>query len=164
MGSPGTGKTLFARAVAGEANVRFSRSAGPISSRCSSASAPAACDLFEQGKKNAPCIVFIDEITLSASPSRSGGGWARADAEPVARRDGRLRVERGVILVAATNRPVLDRLLVRALIAASSSTGRTQGTRNIPRSHAQDSMSDDVDCRRPHVERQGSLARIWRTR
>ena len=99
MGPPGTGKTLLARAVAGEANVPFfSISGSDFVEMFVGVGASRVRDLFEQGKKNAPCIVFIDEIdAVGPSPRRRPGRRARrarADAEPAARRDGRLREQR----------------------------------------------------------------------
>ena len=100
MGPPGTGKTLMARAVAGEANVPFfSISGSDFVEMFVGVGASRVRDLFEQGKKNAPCIVFIDEIdAVGPAPrrrSRRRSRRARADAEPAAGRDGRVRVERG---------------------------------------------------------------------
>ena len=121
MGPPGTGKTLLARAVAGEANVPFfSISGSDFVEMFVGVGASRVRDLFEQGKKNAPCIVFIDESTRSAAIAarpRRRTRRARTDAEPIARRDGRFRIERRLILVAATNRPVCStpRCFVRAV-------------------------------------------------
>ncbi len=100
MGAPGTGKTLLARAVAGEANVPFfSISGSDFVEMFVGVGASRVRDLFEQGKKNAPCIVFIDEIDAVGRHRGAGLGGGtrrtRADAQPVARRDGRIRVERG---------------------------------------------------------------------
>ena len=83
MGPPGTGKTLLARAIAGEADVPFfSHHAAPISSRCSSASARRRVrDLFEQGKKNAPCIIFIDEIDAVGRHRGAGLGGGHDERE-----------------------------------------------------------------------------------
>jgi cell division protease FtsH len=99
VGPPGTGKTLLARAVAGEANVPFfSISGSDFVEMFVGVGASRVRDLFEQGKKNAPCIIFIDEIDAVGRHRGAGLGGgtrrARADAEPVAGRDGRLRVQR----------------------------------------------------------------------
>ena len=98
IGPPGTGKTLLARAVAGEANVcrYFSISTARSSWRCSSASAPRRVrDLFEQGKKSAPCIVFIDEIDAVGRRRGAGLGGGHDEREQTLNadpgRDGRLR-------------------------------------------------------------------------
>ena len=104
MGAPGTGKTLLARAVAGEANVPFfSISGSDFVEMFVGVGASRVRDLFEQGKKNAPCIVFIDEIdavdAVDAVGRHRGAGLgggtrrARADVERAARRDGRVRIE-----------------------------------------------------------------------
>ena len=99
MGPPGTGKTLLARAIAGEANVPFfSISGSDFVEMFVGVGASRVRDLFEQGKKNAPCIIFIDEI--DAVGRHRGRGprrrprRARADPEPAPGGDGRLRVER----------------------------------------------------------------------
>ncbi len=99
VGPPGTGKTLLARAVAGEANVPFfSISGSDFVEMFVGVGASRVRDLFEQGKKNAPCIIFIDEIDAVGSSPRCWP-WrrtrrARADPQPVAGGDGRLRVQR----------------------------------------------------------------------
>ena len=99
VGPPGTGKTLLARAVAGEANVPFfSISGSDFVEMFVGVGASRVRDLFEQGKKNAPCIIFIDEIDAVGRHRGAGLGRrtrrARTDFEPVAGRDGRLRIER----------------------------------------------------------------------
>ena len=99
VGPPGTGKTLTARAVAGEANVPFFTISGSdFVEMFVGVGASRVRDMFEQAKKNAPCIIFIDEIDAVGAPSRRGPRRrqrrARADAQSVAGRDGRLRAER----------------------------------------------------------------------
>ncbi len=100
VGPPGTGKTLLARAIAGEANVPFFTISGSdFVEMFVGVGASRVRDMFEQAKKNAPCIVFVDEIDAVGRPSRRRPRRrqrrARADPEPIARRDGRLRGERG---------------------------------------------------------------------
>ena len=164
MGPPGTGKTLLARAVAGEANVPFfSISGSDFVEMFVGVGASRVRDLFEQGKKNAPCIVFIDEIDAvgrhRGRRPRRRARRAGADAESVARRAGRLPSRtRGVILVAATNRPdVLDPALLRPgrfdrriVVNRPDVKGRDGilgvHTRKIP-------LSDDVDT---HVLARGT--------
>jgi hypothetical protein len=100
VGPPGTGKTLLARAIAGEAGVPFFTISGSdFVEMFVGVGASRVRDMFEQAKKNAPCIVFIDEIDAVGPPSRRRL-WrrqrrARADAEPASGRDGRLRGQRG---------------------------------------------------------------------
>ena len=100
VGSPGTGKTLLARAIAGEAGVPFFTISGSdFVEMFVGVGASRVRDMFEQAKKNAPCIVFIDEIDAvgrhrGARP-RQLERRARADAQPAAGRDGRLRGQRG---------------------------------------------------------------------
>ena len=99
MGPPGTGKTLLARAIAGEANVPFfSISGSDFVEMFVGVGASRVRDLFEQGKKNAPCIIFIDEIDAVGRHRGAGLGGGHDEREqtlePVAGRDGRLRDQR----------------------------------------------------------------------
>ncbi len=155
MGPPGTGKTLLARAVAGEANVPFySISGSDFVEMFVGVGASRVRDLFEQGKKNAPCIVFIDEIDAVGRHRGAGLGGGHDEREQTLNQllvemDGFASNE-GVILVAATNRPdVLDPALLRPgrfdrriMVNIPDVKGR-EGilgvhTRKIP-------LSDDVD-------------------
>jgi cell division protease FtsH len=119
MGPPGTGKTLLARAIAGEAGVAFfSISGSDFVEMFVGVGASRVRDLFEQGKKNAPCIIFIDEIDAVGRHRGAGLGGGHDEREQTLNQ---LLVEMdgfegndGVILVAATNRPdVLDPALLR---------------------------------------------------
>src|SRR5579862_7787055 len=119
MGSPGTGKTLLARAVAGEANVPFfSISGSDFVEMFVGVGASRVRDLFEQGKKNAPCIIFIDEIDAVGRHRGAGLGGGHDEREQtlnalLVEMDG-FESNEGVILIAATNRPdVLDPALLR---------------------------------------------------
>jgi len=119
MGPPGTGKTLLARAVAGEANVPFfSISGSDFVEMFVGVGASRVRDLFEQGKKNAPCIIFIDEIDAVGRHRGAGLGGGHDEREQtlnalLVEMDG-FEGNDGVILVAATNRPdVLDPALLR---------------------------------------------------
>ncbi len=119
VGSPGTGKTLLARAVAGEANVPFfSISGSDFVEMFVGVGASRVRDLFEQGKKNAPCIVFIDEIDAVGRHRGAGLGGGHDEREQTLNQllvemDG-FESNEGVILIAATNRPdVLDPALLR---------------------------------------------------
>ena len=119
MGPPGTGKTLLARAVAGEASVPFfSISGSDFVEMFVGVGASRVRDLFEQGKKNAPCIVFIDEIDAVGRHRGAGLGGGHDEREQTLNQllvemDG-FESNEGVILVSATNRPdVLDPALLR---------------------------------------------------
>ena len=157
MGPPGTGKTLLARAVAGEANVPFfSISGSDFVEMFVGVGASRVRDLFEQGKKNAPCIIFIDEIDAVGRHRGAGLGGGHDEREQTLNQllvemDG-FESNEGVILMAATNRPdVLDPALLRpgrfdrrVIVNRPDVKGR-EGilgvhTRKIP-------MSDDVDIR-----------------
>jgi len=163
MGPPGTGKTLLARAVAGEANVPFfSISGSDFVEMFVGVGASRVRDLFEQGKKNAPCIVFIDEIDAVGRHRGAGLGGGHDEREQTLNQllvemDG-FESNEGVILVSATNRPdVLDPALLRpgrfdrrVVVSRPDVKGR-EGilgvhTRKIP-------LSDDVDI---HVIARGS--------
>ncbi len=119
MGGPGTGKTLLARAVAGEADVPFfSISGSDFVEMFVGVGASRVRDLFEQGKKNAPCIVFIDEIDAVGRHRGAGLGGGHDEREQTLNQllvemDG-FESNEGVILISATNRPdVLDPALLR---------------------------------------------------
>ncbi|HEX2918235.1 MAG TPA: ATP-dependent metallopeptidase FtsH/Yme1/Tma family protein, partial [Edaphobacter sp.] len=119
VGPPGTGKTLLARAVAGEANVPFfSISGSDFVEMFVGVGASRVRDLFEQGKKNAPCIIFIDEIDAVGRHRGAGLGGGHDEREQtlnplLVEMDG-FESNDGVILIAGTNRPdVLDPALLR---------------------------------------------------
>ena len=119
VGPPGTGKTLLARAIAGEANVPFfSISGSDFVEMFVGVGASRVRDMFEQAKKNAPCIVFIDEIDAVGRHRGAGLGGGNDEREQTLNQllvemDG-FETNEGVILIAATNRPdVLDPALLR---------------------------------------------------
>ncbi|MDR2697235.1 MAG: ATP-dependent zinc metalloprotease FtsH [Holophagales bacterium] len=119
MGPPGTGKTLLARAIAGEAKVQFfSISGSDFVEMFVGVGASRVRDLFEQGKKSAPCIIFIDEIDAVGRHRGAGLGGGHDEREQTLNQllvemDG-FEGNEGVILIAATNRPdVLDPALLR---------------------------------------------------
>ncbi len=163
MGAPGTGKTLLARAVAGEASVPFfSISGSDFVEMFVGVGASRVRDLFEQGKKNAPCIVFIDEIDAVGRHRGAGLGGGHDEREQTLNQllvemDG-FESNEGVILVAATNRPdVLDPALLRPgrfdrrIVVNRPDVKGREGilgvhTRKIP-------LSDDVDA---HVLARGT--------
>jgi cell division protease FtsH len=155
MGPPGTGKTLLARAIAGEANVPFfSISGSDFVEMFVGVGASRVRDLFEQGKKNAPCIIFIDEIDAVGRHRGAGLGGGHDEREQTLNQllvemDG-FESNDGVILVAATNRPdVLDPALLRpgrfdrrVVVDLPDLKGRE----GILRVHARNTpLSDDVD-------------------
>jgi cell division protease FtsH len=155
VGPPGTGKTLLARAIAGEANVPFfSISGSDFVEMFVGVGASRVRDLFEQGKKNAPCIIFIDEIDAVGRHRGAGLGGGHDEREQtlnalLVEMDG-FETNEGVILIAATNRPdVLDPALLRpgrfdrrVVVARPDVKGREEilrvHTRKVP-------LSDDVD-------------------
>ncbi|MCA9507502.1 MAG: ATP-dependent zinc metalloprotease FtsH [Myxococcales bacterium] len=119
MGPPGTGKTLLARAIAGEAAVPFFSIAGSdFVEMFVGVGASRVRDLFEQGKKNAPCIIFIDEIDAVGRQRGAGMGGGHDEREQTLNQmlvemDG-FEANEGVIIIAATNRPdVLDPAILR---------------------------------------------------
>jgi cell division protease FtsH len=119
VGSPGTGKTLLAKAIAGEADVPFfSISGSDFVEMFVGVGASRVRDMFEQAKKHAPCLIFIDEIDAVGRSRFSGIGGGHDEREQtlnalLVEMDG-FEVNEGVIIIAATNRPdVLDRALLR---------------------------------------------------
>ncbi len=119
VGPPGTGKTLLAKAIAGEANVPFfSISGSDFVEMFVGVGASRVRDMFEQGKKNAPCIIFIDEIDAVGRSRFTGIGGGHDEREQtlnalLVEMDG-FDTQEGIILIAATNRPdVLDNALLR---------------------------------------------------
>jgi cell division protease FtsH len=155
MGPPGTGKTLLARAIAGEANVPFfSISGSDFVEMFVGVGASRVRDLFEQGKKHAPCIIFIDEIDAVGRHRGAGLGGGHDEREQTLNQllvemDG-FESNEGVILIAATNRPdVLDPALLRpgrfdrqVVVARPDVRGR-QGILTV---HAKDiPVADDVN-------------------
>jgi cell division protease FtsH len=155
VGAPGTGKTLLAKAIAGEANVPFfSISGSDFVEMFVGVGASRVRDLFEQGKKNAPCIIFVDEIDAVGRHRGAGLGGGHDEREQTLNQllvemDG-FETNEGVILVSATNRPdVLDPALLRpgrfdrqVIVPRPDVRGRegilTVHTRNIP-------LTDNVD-------------------
>lgn len=120
VGPPGTGKTLLARAVAGEANVPFfSISGSDFVELYVGVGAARVRDLFEQAKKNKPCIIFVDEIDAVGRKRGAGMGGGHDEREQTLNQllvemDG-FGVNEGIIMIAATNRPdILDPALLRA--------------------------------------------------
>ena len=157
VGPPGTGKTLLARAVAGEANVPFfSISGSDFVEMFVGVGASRVRDLFEQGKKNAPCIIFIDEIDAVGRHRGAGLGGGHDEREQTLNQllvemDG-FESNDGVILVAATNRPdVLDPALLRpGRFDRRVIVGRpdVRGREEVLRVHAKKvPLADDVDLR-----------------
>jgi len=157
VGPPGTGKTLLARAIAGEANVPFFTISGSdFVEMFVGVGASRVRDMFEQAKKNAPCIIFIDEI--DAVGRHRGAGWGGGNDEReqtlnqlLVEMDG-FEANEGIILIAATNRPdVLDPALLRpgrfdrqVVVNNPDIQGRERilkvHTRNVP-------LANDVDLK-----------------
>ena len=153
VGPPGTGKTLLAKAVAGEANVPFfSLSGSEFVEMFVGVGASRVRDLFEEAKKNAPCIVFIDEIDAigKSRDSRYGGGNDEREQtlnQLLAEMDG-FDTSKGLLILAATNRPeVLDPALLRPgrfdrriIVDRPDLKGRVK----ILKVHAKDVMLDET--------------------
>ena len=157
LGPPGTGKTLLAKAVAGEAGVPFfSMSGSDFVEMFVGVGASRVRDLFAQGKQNAPCIIFIDEIDAVGRHRGAGLGGGHDEREQTLNQllvemDG-FEANEGVILMAATNRPdVLDPALMRPgrfdrqVVVASPDVKGREGilkvhSKNIP-------LAEDVDLR-----------------
>ena len=153
VGPPGTGKTLLAKAVAGEANVPFfSLSGSEFVEMVVGVGASRVRDLFEEAKKNAPCIVFIDEIDAigKSRDSRYGGGNDEREQtlnQLLAEMDG-FDTSKGLLILAATNRPeVLDPALLRPgrfdrriIVDRPDLKGRVE----ILKVHAKDVMLDET--------------------
>ncbi len=163
VGSPGTGKTLLARAIAGEAEVPFFTISGSdFVEMFVGVGASRVRDMFEQGRKNAPCIIFIDEIDAVGRHRGTGMGGGNDEREQTLNQllvemDG-FEGSEGVILIAATNRPdVLDPALLRPgrfdrqiVVPVPDINGRDRilniHLRNVP-------LGPDVD---PHVIARGT--------
>ncbi|MGH6855546.1 MAG: ATP-dependent metallopeptidase FtsH/Yme1/Tma family protein, partial [Aestuariivirga sp.] len=157
IGPPGTGKTLLARAIAGEANVPFFTISGSdFVEMFVGVGASRVRDMFEQAKKNAPCIIFIDEIDAVGRHRGAGLGGGNDEREQTLNQllvemDG-FEANEGVILIAATNRPdVLDPALLRPgrfdrqiVVANPDVAGREKilkvHMRNVP-------LAPDIDTR-----------------
>ena len=155
VGPPGTGKTLLARAISGEADVRFfSISGSDFVEMFVGVGASRVRDLFEQGKKNAPCLIFVDEIDAVGRHRGAGLGGGHDEREQtlnalLVEMDG-FESNEGIIVIAATNRPdVLDPALLRpgrfdrqVVVDRPDVRGRAEilrvHTRSLP-------LSEDVD-------------------
>jgi cell division protease FtsH len=155
MGPPGSGKTLLARAIAGEANVPFfSISGSDFVEMFVGVGASRVRDLFEQGKKNAPCIIFIDEIDAVGRHRGAGLGGGHDEREQtlnalLVEMDG-FESNDGVILIAATNRSRRARPGAAAARPLRPPRGGLAPRRARPRghpagAHAQDPLAEDVD-------------------
>jgi len=155
VGSPGTGKTLLARAIAGEADVPFfSISGSDFVEMFVGVGASRVRDMFEQGKKNAPCLIFIDEIDAVGRHRGHGLGGGHDEREQtlnalLVEMDG-FDTQEGVIIIAATNRPdVLDPALLRPGRfdrQVTVSLPDVKGREEILRVHAKKvKLAEDVD-------------------
>ena len=157
VGPPGTGKTLLAKAVAGEAGVPFfSISGSDFVEMFVGVGASRVRDLFEEGKKHAPCIIFIDEIDAVARQRGTGMGGGHDEREQTLNQllvemDG-FGVNEGIIVMAATNRvDILDPAILRpGRVDRKVGVGRpdVKGREEILMVHAKDKpLGDDVDLR-----------------
>jgi cell division protease FtsH len=160
LGPPGTGKTLLAKAVAGEAEVPFfSMSGSDFVEMFVGVGASRVRDLFEQSKKNAPCIIFIDEIDAVGRQRGAGLGGGHDEREQTLNQllvemDG-FSANDGVILIAATNRPdVLDPALLRpgrfdrqVIVDLPDSKGR-EGILRVHLDKRKVPLADDIDVSR----------------
>ncbi len=157
VGPPGTGKTLLAKAVAGEAGVPFfSISGSDFVEMFVGVGASRVRDLFEEGKKHAPCIIFIDEIDAVARQRGTGMGGGHDEREQTLNQllvemDG-FGVNEGIIVMAATNRvDILDPAILRpGRFDRKVAVGRpdVKGREEILRVHAKDKpLGEDVDLR-----------------
>ncbi len=158
VGPPGTGKTLLAKAVAGESGVPFfSISGSDFVEMFVGVGASRVRDLFEEAKKNAPCIVFIDEIDAVARQRGTGLGGGHDEREQTLNQllvemDG-FGINEGIIVLAATNRvDILDPAILRpGRFDRKITVGRpdVRGREEILKVHAQDKpLGDDVDLER----------------
>jgi ATP-dependent metalloprotease FtsH len=160
VGPPGTGKTLLARSVAGEANVPFFTISGSdFVEMFVGVGASRVRDMFEQAKKNAPCIIFIDEIDAVGRHRGAGLGGGNDEREQTLNQllvemDG-FEANEGIILIAATNRP--DVLDPRCCVPAAS-TARSSCRTPISSAARRSSRSTSATCRWHRM----STSRFWR--
>ena len=172
VGPPGTGKTLLAKAISGEANVPFfSISGSDFVEMFVGVGASRVRDLFEQAKKNAPCLVFIDEIDAVGRRRGAGLGGGHDEREQTLNQllvemDG-FGVNQGVIVMAATNRPdILDPALLRpgrfdrqVVVGAPDAKGREE----ILQVHARGKkLAPDVDLKDIANTTQGFTGQTWK--
>lgn len=173
VGPPGTGKTLLAKAVAGEAGVPFfSLSGSDFVEMFVGVGASRVRDLFAEAKKNAPCIIFIDEIDAVARKRGSGLGGGHDEREQTLNQmlvemDG-FGVNEGIIVMAATNRvDILDPAILRpGRFDRQVTVGRpdVRGREEILRVHARGkTLGDDVDLSKIAHTTIGFTEQIWRT-
>jgi cell division protease FtsH len=173
VGPPGTGKTLLARAIAGEAGVPFFTISGSdFVEMFVGVGASRVRDMFEQAKKNAPCIVFIDEIDAVGRSRGVGYGGGNDEREQTLNQllvemDG-FEANEGIIIVAATNRPdVLDPALLRPAASTARCRCRTPTSRAARRSSAcmpaRCRLAPMWTCASSRAARPAFRARTWPT-